>query len=59
MFIDMATAFRRLDDERVESLRGLCAVHAYNNHDGLHVISAGETYENSFGVSLEALEPEE
>jgi len=32
---------------------------AYNNHDGLHVISAGETYENSFGVSLEALEPEE
>ena len=33
MFIDMAAAFRRLDDERVESLRGLCAVHAYNNHD--------------------------
>jgi aldose 1-epimerase len=26
---------------------------AYNNHDGLHVISAGESFTNNFGVRLE------
>lgn len=26
---------------------------AYNNHDGLHVISAGETYTSHFGVEVE------
>ena len=39
-----------VDAIAVEAMSG--EADAYNNHDGLHIIDAGETFVSSFGVYL-------
>lgn len=53
IFTGAKSAFGSIDAVVLEPLSAMSD--AYNNHDGLHVISAGETFVSSYGVHLEVL----
>ena len=53
IFTGAKSAFGTIDAVVLEPLSAMSD--AYNNHDGLHVISAGETFTSKYGIYLDKL----